>query len=577
MFQIFLHGTVGVEKKICCLYCIHSKWRQVIGSLFNVLRCMLTRSPPSPREKAEIDSKNHNHMTRSSVGSMCETASNASPDRRDNVSVQTSPSTAFSSMNNAGQQSPVSPGKIRRHKRQISTDITVPPPGKRIHSLQSHGLTLPALPSQFDGLTKSNSLGQLSSAPLRLDTHLEVPDSMGPPRSFQGDTMAVAMPTMDSLSMQSADDDSKRSQDTKENHSVLLPPPSSMSLPSANMFGGGRGSGSVPGSRSDSVSGSAVEEKSASPVGGTVGIALPGLSSENVSPATGPGMMVAPTTISSTSVYSRRHAHILSEQKRRENINGGFKQLKNAVPFCKGTQDSKATILKKAVDYIATLEHEVSALRYSSVGPLVGPSTHRQQGPGDPTMSQPPPPPPHLTNPHSSITPPHLNPASHVIHNLRSASVNRPPAPPISSMPHSLPPTPPPPSAPQQQQHGQTPVHIPHPNQPLQYFQPPQFHQQKQPQQQQPNVGQRYTTLPNLATTVGGPPSMGTPGPILPTLTGPITARPPYYPSEISRASSTPPITGRFNSKRNFSLPPDYVPAGRYTPPPSMGFPPRQL
>ncbi|KAG0063579.1 hypothetical protein BGZ92_005955 [Podila epicladia] len=45
-------------------------------------------------------------------------------------------------------------------------------------------------------------------------------------------------------------------------------------------------------------------------------------------------------------------AHILSEQKRREKINGGFDELKSNT-------DSKATILRKAVDYILLLEDEL--------------------------------------------------------------------------------------------------------------------------------------------------------------------------------------------------------------------------
>jgi hypothetical protein len=44
---------------------------------------------------------------------------------------------------------------------------------------------------------------------------------------------------------------------------------------------------------------------------------------------------------------NRRIAHILSEQKRRENINSGFEELKSIVPSCRGCADSKAVILRK--------------------------------------------------------------------------------------------------------------------------------------------------------------------------------------------------------------------------------------
>ncbi|KAF9578949.1 hypothetical protein BGW38_005002 [Lunasporangiospora selenospora] len=62
-------------------------------------------------------------------------------------------------------------------------------------------------------------------------------------------------------------------------------------------------------------------------------------------------------------VPSRRMAHIISEQKRREKINGGFDELKSVIPECAENTDSKATILRKAVDYILLLEDELR--RYS--------------------------------------------------------------------------------------------------------------------------------------------------------------------------------------------------------------------
>ncbi|KAI1306269.1 hypothetical protein EDD11_004823 [Mortierella claussenii] len=52
-------------------------------------------------------------------------------------------------------------------------------------------------------------------------------------------------------------------------------------------------------------------------------------------------------------------AHIVSEQKRREKINGGFDELKSVIPECAQNTDSKATILRKAVDRILELEEEL--------------------------------------------------------------------------------------------------------------------------------------------------------------------------------------------------------------------------
>lgn len=53
---------------------------------------------------------------------------------------------------------------------------------------------------------------------------------------------------------------------------------------------------------------------------------------------------------------NRRVAHLLSEQKRRESINTGFEDLRQAIPACRDGQDSKATILKRALEYIRELE-----------------------------------------------------------------------------------------------------------------------------------------------------------------------------------------------------------------------------
>ncbi|KAI1316596.1 hypothetical protein EDD11_009721 [Mortierella claussenii] len=56
---------------------------------------------------------------------------------------------------------------------------------------------------------------------------------------------------------------------------------------------------------------------------------------------------------------TRRLAHIQSEQKRREKINTGFDELKSVIPECAQNTDSKATILRKAVDRILELEDEL--------------------------------------------------------------------------------------------------------------------------------------------------------------------------------------------------------------------------
>ncbi|CAG8624349.1 3537_t:CDS:2 [Cetraspora pellucida] len=65
---------------------------------------------------------------------------------------------------------------------------------------------------------------------------------------------------------------------------------------------------------------------------------------------------------------NRRIAHILSEQKRRENINSGFEELKSIVPSCRGCADSKAIILRKAAHYIQALEAQIQKLKQSSSG-----------------------------------------------------------------------------------------------------------------------------------------------------------------------------------------------------------------
>ncbi|KAG0038784.1 hypothetical protein BGZ82_010847 [Podila clonocystis] len=75
---------------------------------------------------------------------------------------------------------------------------------------------------------------------------------------------------------------------------------------------------------------------------------------------------------------NRRLAHILSEQKRREKINGGFDELKSVVPECAQNADSKATILRKAVDYILLLEDEIR--KYAAAYPEFEQSENNRHG-----------------------------------------------------------------------------------------------------------------------------------------------------------------------------------------------------
>ncbi|KAG1381779.1 hypothetical protein G6F61_002867 [Rhizopus arrhizus] len=59
----------------------------------------------------------------------------------------------------------------------------------------------------------------------------------------------------------------------------------------------------------------------------------------------------------------KRNNHIASEQKRRGMIRSGFKDLTEIVPALKNLNNSKSTILFKAVDYIKHLENRNRSLR----------------------------------------------------------------------------------------------------------------------------------------------------------------------------------------------------------------------
>lgn len=59
----------------------------------------------------------------------------------------------------------------------------------------------------------------------------------------------------------------------------------------------------------------------------------------------------------------KRANHIASEQKRRNTIRGGFKELTEIIPTLKNISNSKSTILFKSVDYIRQLEKRNKSLR----------------------------------------------------------------------------------------------------------------------------------------------------------------------------------------------------------------------
>ncbi len=83
-------------------------------------------------------------------------------------------------------------------------------------------------------------------------------------------------------------------------------------------------------------------------------------------PASAVAATAGPAAASSVNA-NRRVAHLLSEQKRRESINTGFEDLRQAIPACRDGQDSKATILKRALEYIRELE---SVVERQHRGPL---------------------------------------------------------------------------------------------------------------------------------------------------------------------------------------------------------------
>lgn len=59
----------------------------------------------------------------------------------------------------------------------------------------------------------------------------------------------------------------------------------------------------------------------------------------------------------------KRANHIASEQKRRNTIRGGFKELTEIIPTLKNINNSKSTILFKSVDYIKQLDKRNKSLK----------------------------------------------------------------------------------------------------------------------------------------------------------------------------------------------------------------------
>ncbi|KAG0767898.1 hypothetical protein G6F57_008808 [Rhizopus arrhizus] len=83
----------------------------------------------------------------------------------------------------------------------------------------------------------------------------------------------------------------------------------------------------------------------------------------------------------------KRANHIASEQKRRSMIRNGFKELTELVPTLKNINNSKSTVLFKAVEYIRYLEKKNKTLK-EKVGSLE--IRMKVEGPTTRTLSLPP-------------------------------------------------------------------------------------------------------------------------------------------------------------------------------------------
>lgn len=94
----------------------------------------------------------------------------------------------------------------------------------------------------------------------------------------------------------------------------------------------------------------------------------PPISSAAITPTSSPLGSGNLATAMATSATSRRQAHIASEQKRRQSINEGFEDLRRCVPNCTNAGDSKAVILRKAVNYLRQLHNENARLKAHLAG-----------------------------------------------------------------------------------------------------------------------------------------------------------------------------------------------------------------
>lgn len=93
------------------------------------------------------------------------------------------------------------------------------------------------------------------------------------------------------------------------------------------------------------------------------------LSAESICSSSSKSNKKARTTKELLTEEEKRANHIASEQKRRSTIRNGFKDLTDLVPTLKNINNSKSTVLFKAVDFIRYLEKRNKHLR-DKVGSL---------------------------------------------------------------------------------------------------------------------------------------------------------------------------------------------------------------
>jgi hypothetical protein len=73
-------------------------------------------------------------------------------------------------------------------------------------------------------------------------------------------------------------------------------------------------------------------------------------------------VIIQPKDLSSLTDDEKRANHIISEQKRRNTIRTGFKELTDIIPTLKNINNSKSTILFKAVEFMKHLDKRNRAL-----------------------------------------------------------------------------------------------------------------------------------------------------------------------------------------------------------------------